>query len=303
MLTSAIDRYLELRRALGYKLDTDEVVLRSFARFARERAQTHIAGPTVLAWAAGSTTARQRDKRTRTIVGLARFLHAEDPRHEIPPRPLPSSAHVRPLPRIFSHQEIVRLAQAAAQLPPATSLRPLTFSTLYSLLAVTGLRISEALSLRVGDLTLDGLVIRQTKFNKDRLVPLHETTTRALQRYLARRLRVASGDDHLFVSLKGTPLCYETARRTFRELCAITSLDGAPPARRPRLHDLRHTAAVRALEACPHARDQVTPHMLALSTYLGHGSVRGTYWYLQSSPQLMRDVAGAAEAWLGGDVQ
>lgn len=303
MLMSSIDRYLELRRALGYKLDTDEVMLRSFARFAQQRKQIHIASPTVLAWAAGSTTARQRDKRTRAIVGFARFLHAEDSRHEIPPRPLPCSAHIRPLPHIFSQQEILRLAQAAAQLPPLGSLRPLMFSTLYSLLAVTGLRISEALSLRLDDVTPDGLVIRDTKFHKNRLVPLHETTTCALERYLARRLRVASEDDHLFVSLKGTPLCYATASRTFRQLCASAKLDGAPPARRPRLHDLRHTAAVRALEACPHARDQVTPHMLALSTYLGHGSVRGTYWYLQSSPRLMHDVAGAAEAWLAGDVQ
>lgn len=303
MLTSAIDRYLELRRALGYKLDTDEVMLRSFVRFAQERAQTYIASPTVLAWAALSTTARQRDKRTRCILGFARFLHAEDPQHEIPPRPLPCSAHVRPLPHIFSHQEILQLAQAAAQLPPLTSLRPLTFSTLYSLLAVTGLRISEALSLRLDDLTPDGLVIRETKFHKNRMLPLHETTTGALKRYLERRLRVASEDDHLFVSLKGTSLCYDTASRTFRQLCASAGLDGEPPARRPRLHDLRHTAAVRALEACPHARDQVTPHMLALSTYLGHGSVRGTYWYLQSSPQLMHDVAGAAEAWLAGGLK
>jgi integrase len=123
----------------------------------------------------------------------------------------------------------------------------------------------------------------------------------ALNRYLERRLRVASKDEHLFVSLKGTPLCYQTASRTFRHLCARAGLDGVPLARRPRLHDLRHTAAVRALEACPHARDQVTAHMWALSTYLGHCSVRGTYWYLQSSPRLMHDVAGAAQAWLAGD--
>lgn len=303
MLTSAIDRYLELRRALGYKLATDEAMLRSFARFAQERGDTHVASQTVLAWAARSTTARQRDKRTRAIIGFARFLHAEDPRQEIPPRPLPSAAHTRPLPHIFSRDEIARLTQAAAQLAPAASLRPLTFSTLYGLLACTGLRISEALSLRLDDLRPDGLVIRETKFQKSRLVPLHQTTVCALNRYLERRLRVASKDEHLFVSLKGTPLCYETASRTFRQLCASAELDGVPPARRPRLHDLRHTVAVRALEACPHVRDQVTAHMLALSTFLGHRSVRGTYWYLQSSPRLMHDVAGAAQAWLAGDEQ
>ena len=303
MLTSSINRYLELRRALGFRLDTDEVLLRSFARFALERGLEHIESSTVLAWADSSTTARQRDKRTRTVVGFARFLHAEDPRHEIPPRPLPCNAQVRPLPYIYPQQERIRLAEAAAQLPPPTSLRPLTFSTLYSLLAVTGLRISEALCLRLHDFTHDGLVIRETKFRKNRLIPLHESTIRALNRYIKRRLCAATESDHLFVSLKGTPLCYATALRTFRALCDCVGLFGVPPGHRPRLHDLRHTAAVRALEACPHARDQVTPHMLALSTYLGHASVRGTYWYLQSTHRLMSDVSGAAETWLAGDVQ
>jgi len=301
MLTAAIDRYLELRRALGYKLDSDERLLRSFGRFADERADTHVASQTALAWAARTTTARQTNRRMRVIIGLARFLHAEDPRHEIPPRVLSCPAQTRPLPYIFSPEEIRLLAQAAARLGPPGSLRPLTFSTLFTLLAVTGLRISEALSLRLDDLTPDALVIRDTKFRKSRLVPLHETAAAALTRYLERRQRVASKDDHLFVSLKRTPLCYATAYRMFRQLCASAGLHCPPQARRPRLHDLRHSVAVRALEACPHARDQVTPHMLALSTYLGHASVRGTYWYLQSSPRLMHDVAGAAEAWMAGD--
>jgi integrase/recombinase XerD len=301
MLTSAIDRYLELRRALGYKLITEERMLRCFAGFAKACGDSHVVSETVLAWAARSTTARQRDKRTRVVIGFARFVHAEDPRHAIPPPPLPSAAHTRPLPHIFSPQEIVQLMTAAAHLPPEASLRPLTFSTLFGLLACTGLRISEALSLRLDDLRPDGLIIRETKFQKSRLLPLHATTTCALNRYLERRLCVVGKSDHLFVSLKGTPVCYETASRTFRHLCASAGLDGVPPVRRPRLHDLRHTVAVRALEACPHVRDDVTAHMLALSTYLGHCSARGTYWYLQSSPQLMQDVAGAAQDWLAGD--
>ena len=303
MLSAAIDRYLELRRALGYKLASDEVILRSFARYADGQLQARIESETVLDWADHSATARQRGKRTRVVIGFARFLHAEDARHQIPPRPLPGSAHVRPMPHIFSKQEIAQLSQAAAQLRPVASLRPLTFDTLYNLLAVTGMRISEALALRLSDITPDGLIIRETKFLKSRLLPLHETTVCALARYLERRQRVATKDEHLFVSLKGTALCYGTAIRTFRLLCSSAGIDGDPPARRPRLHDLRHTAAVRALEACPHKRDQVTPHMLALSTYLGHASVRGTYWYLQSSPQLMQDIAGVARAWLAGGEQ
>jgi len=301
MLIAVIDRYLELRRALGYKLATTEYLLRSYARFADERGDTHLMSQTALAWAARTTTARQRDKRLITIIGLARFLHAEDPRHEIPPREPARPRPTRPTPHIFTPEEIQRLSQAAARLGPPGSLRPLTFSTLFNLLAVTGLRISEALSLRIEDFTPDGLIIRESKFHKSRLVPLHETTQAALLCYLDRRQRIASSSDHLFISLRRTPLCYATAYRMFRQLCVEAGVRSAPPAPRPRLHDLRHTAAVRALEACPNARDQVTPHMLALSTYLGHASLRGTYWYLHSSPQLMEDIAGASEAWIRGD--
>jgi integrase len=297
MLTAAIDRYLELRRALGHKLETDGQMLHSFARFADQSGDSHLRSHTALAWAARATTPRQRAKRTRALVGLGRFLHAEDPRHEIPPRAHACAAHIRPLPYIFSPEEIGRLVQAAAQLRPRRSLRPLTFSTLFGLLAVTGLRVSEALHLRLDDLRTDALVIRETKFHKTRLVPLHPSTTAALTRYLERRQRVASIQDHLFVSLKRTPLCYETVRRAFREVCANAGLQQSSHLR---LHDLRHSMAVRALEACPHGRNQVTPHMLALSTYLGHASVRGTYWYLHSSPRLMRDVSDAAETWMNG---
>jgi integrase/recombinase XerD len=297
MLTPAIDRYLELRRALGYKLETSEIMLRSFARHAQARGETRITGSSALAWAAQTPTARQRAKRLTVLIGLARFLHAEDPLHEVPPRPLAFPTPPRPLPYIFSGEEIRRLAHAANQLPPHRSLRPLTFSTLFSLLAVTGLRISEALELRMDDFTRDGLIVRETKFHKSRLVPLHESTAAALTRYLERRQRLATLTDHIFVSLKRTPLCYATAYRTFRLLCADIGLSSSPQVR---LHDLRHTVAVRALEACPQDRDQVTPHILALSTYLGHASLRGTYWYLQTTPQLLRDIAGAAEGWMNG---
>ena len=300
MLTPALDRYLELRRALGYKLNSQEHLLRSYVRFADNRADEHLRRSTALEWTQQSTTARQSERRMRLVIGFAQFLHAEDPRHEIPIGKRACSLQPRPLPHIFSADELRRLSNAAAQLDPPGSMRPLTFGTLFNLLAATGLRISEALSLRLDDLTPDGLMIRDTKFHKSRLVPLHGTAAAALTQYLDRRLRVNSKFDNLFISLKLTPLCYHTASKMFRQLCISAGLRSTEQAHGPRLHDLRHTLAVRALESCPHARDQVTPHMLALSTYLGHGSARGTYWYLQSSPQLMHDVADAGEAWLLG---
>jgi integrase/recombinase XerD len=228
MLTSAIDRYLALRRALGHKLETSEIMLRSFARHAQTRGETHIAGSSALAWAARTPTARQCARRLTVLIGLARFLHAEDPYHEIPSRALACPTPPRPLPYIFSADEIRRLAYAANRLPPRRSLRPLTFSTLFSLLAVTGLRISEALALRMDDFTRDGLIIRETKFHKSRLVPLHESTAAALIRYLERRQQLATVTDHIFVSIKRTPLCYATAYRTFRLLCANIGLPSSP---------------------------------------------------------------------------
>jgi integrase/recombinase XerD len=300
MLMSAVDRYLALRRALGYTLTSAGPLLQSFARYAAARGETHICRSTAQDWAAVARTPRQRGKRLRILRGLACFLHAEDPRHELPPEPLVCLNPPRPLPYLFSLDTIQRLVHGAGQLPPRRSLRPHTFQTLFGLLAVTGLRVSEALALRLTDLTSDGLLIRETKFHKSRLVPLHATTAAALAAYLKQRLRVRTADDHLFVSLRRTPLCYATVFRMFRHLCADLQLPRSPEGRRPRLHDLRHAVAVRMLEACPQVRAQVTPHVLAASTYLGHASLRSTYWYLQASPQLLEDIAGVSEAWMKG---
>jgi len=296
MLMSAVDRYLELRRALGHKLASAEWVLRGFARLAEERAESYVTLRTTHDWASRTPSARQRAYRIRVIMGLAQFLHAEDPRNEIPfAERIPTPP--RPAPYIFSPDEILRLAAAAARLRPLRSIRPHTYRTLFSLLAVTGLRISEALNLRLSDFTSDGLFIRETKFHKSRLVPLHDTTEAAVKSYVERRLRVPTVHDRIFTSLRRTALCYGQARRTFLELCVSIGIQGPPG---PRLHDLRHTAAVRALEACPNLRGEVTSHMLALCTYLGHSSIQGTYWYLHSTPQLMNDVAAAGSTWMRG---
>lgn len=300
MLIKAIDRYLELRRAFGYKLKRVERMLRSFAAFAKVRGDTYIMSNTAIVWAAQSSTVRERAKRLEVIIELAQFLHAEAKElgHEIPLRVYPTFPYSRPIPYILSEAEIMLLMQAAGRLRPIYSIRPHTFKTLFGLLAVSGLRISEALALRLGDLTHDGLVVRETKLFKSRLVPLHESAMAALTHYLKHRQLVASNDDHLFVSIRRTQLHYGTVRKLFKELCAEIGLPD-----KVRLHDLRHTVAVRILQACPHSREIVTPHMLALSTYLGHSSARSTFWYLHSTPQLMQDIAGASESWIKGGIQ
>jgi len=186
--------------------------------------------------------------------------------------------------------------RAAAQLQPACSIRPLTYSTLFGLIAATGMRISEALALRIDDVTTDGLLIRQTKFHKSRLLPLHDTTRRALDSYLSVRAQLGTLDGSLLISTTGKAPAYETVAATFRLLARSIGLRGEPGQPGPHIHDLRHTFAVRSLEQCRHDREAVARHIVALSTYLGHAHVTDTYWYLHSTPILMGQIAEAGEA-------
>jgi integrase len=166
------------------------------------------------------------------------------------------------------------------------------------LLAVTGLRPSEALALRLHDITPEGLVIRDTKFGKSRFIPVHATTLAALDRYLQCRRHLAGHVDHLFVSLKRRPLSLCTATRTFHQVLKAAGLPDRPG--HPRLYDLRHRFATRALEACPTSRELISQHMLALATYLGHTHITYTYWYLEHTPTLMADIAMRCEAFAFG---
>jgi len=174
------------------------------------------------------------------------------------------------------------------------------YSTLFGLLAATGMRISEALALQVDDVTADGLLVRETKFHKSRLLPLHATTRRVLDRYLGARCQMGTADGALFVSITGERLPYTAVRSAFLRLLDHIGLRRAHSGRDPRIHDLRHTFAVRSLEQCGHERDVVARHIVALSTYLGHAHVTDTYWYLQATPRLMVQIAEAGEALLVG---
>ena len=185
---------------------------------------------------------------------------------------------------------------AAASLSPAGTIRPLTFATLFGLLAATGMRISEALALRLSDITEDGLVIEKTKFKKSRLLPLHSSTRQALDAYLEARLRVVADSDAMLVGNTGEAVAYTTANAVFLRLARSIGLRGAFGSGGARIHDLRHTFAVRSLEACPADTEAVSRHIVGLSTYLGHAHVTDTYWYLQASPALTTHIAAAGEA-------
>ena len=169
-------------------------------------------------------------------------------------------------------------------------------ATLIALLSATGFRISEALKLTIADVTRDGLLIRETKFRKTRLVPLHDTAAAGLQRYLARR-GPGSDDDPVFIDKRGRPLRYIAVKETFDRLVDKAGIKSRS-ARRPRLHDLRHTFAVRALQGSPAGRGRCGAHMAALATYMGHVNIYATYWYLEATADLLRDVATAGEAFM-----
>jgi integrase len=300
MLTTHVDAWLSLRRATGFVLKGYERHLRRFAEFAAARGEDHVRAATAVAWASQAATPGERHRHLQLIVHLARHLHAEDPRHEIPPaRHFPASQH-RPVPYIYTADESRQIVEAAAQLGPAGSLRPHTVSAVLSLLFATGLRISEALGLCLGDLTSDGLVIRQAKFGKTRLVPLHPSADDGLARYLERRRAVAGGDGHVFVSLLGGRLSYRAFHEAWSEVLRQAGIQPKPPARTPRIHDIPHSFAVRALESAPDRRDQIERHVLAVSTYLGHACVTDTYWYFQATPTLMSRVADACQIHLEG---
>ena len=230
------------------------------------------------------------------VIQLARFCQAEDPRHEVPPAGVFPRRYRRPTPYIFSPQELQALFAQAARLGPQGSLRPHTYSTLIALLALTGLRISEAIALRLDDHTAEGLVVRETKFRKSRIVPLHRTGHGALQCYIEKRAGFAPADeDHLFISGRHQALCAHVVRTTFHRLLADAGIVPAHGEAKQRLMDLRHTYATTILAASPDNRDHIRRHMVALSTALGHSSIAATFWYLERTPALMVDIAQACE--------
>jgi integrase len=301
MLSRDLARYIDQKRSLGFKFRRQYVMLRGFVRFAKERGDRYIRDARVLAWAAQASSPEHRRTRLLTVRRFALVLHAESARHQVPAADALGYAKIkRRPPYIYSPDEIVRLLRAAAELEPAGSIRPVMYATLLGLVAATGLRIAEALALQLDDVTPDGLVIRETKFQKSRLLPLHPTTRQALDRYLIARREVVVADRALFISVAGKSLPYNTVRNVFLQLLDRTRLRGAHAGRDPRIHDLRHTFAVRSLEQCRHDRSAVAQHIVALSTYLGHAHVTDTYWYLQATPVLMGQIAEAGEALLTG---
>ena len=289
-------RFVAHKRSLGYKYEAGERRLLSWADAALARGEHIIRADTMVQWARQTSSNDEARKRLATGRLFALWLRAEDERNEVPNMEcLGRARKQRRAPILPSDDQIRGLMEAALRLPPAGSITPHTLHCIIGLIAVTGLRRAEACALRLSDFTSDGLVIREAKFSKSRLVPLSDSTRDALLRYLGRRKRLAADCNHLFVLSTGKAISPDSLTNLFVKLVRATGLHGIT------LGDLRHRFAVRSLEqAIDTDRDNISRHILALSTYLGHASVSSTYWYLHATPVLLRGIADKAEALHAG---
>jgi integrase len=298
-MQSLVQDYLDERRGLGFALESPGSQMLAFARFADRVGHT---GPLtieiMLAWAQGEATRATPitwAQRLEILRPFAKRRALIDPQTEVPDGGIFGPARRRLTPHIYTDGEVGDLLAAARRLPPSGTLRPATYETFFGLVASTGLRRSEALHLRCSDLNLAAgyLTVRQTKFCKSRLVPLHPTVIEAMSRYLTIRQRSlpSAPDDHVFVSPVGTAITGRTVDRVFEKLRAGLgwTARGNHPA--PRIHDLRHSFICRRVMAWHEHGADIDNSMLALSTYVGHAKVSHTYWYLTGVPELMA-VAG-----------
>jgi integrase len=303
-LRHALDEYLALRRSLGYKLERAGRLLTDFVGYLETTEADTITTDAALSWATQPSDADPSwwAHRLSAVRGFAHHLHAIDPVHEVPPARLLPNRKVRATPYLYANTDIAALMAAARDLRSA--LRAATFETLVGLLAVTGVRIGEALRLDRGDVDLDEgiLQIRDTKFGKSREVPLHTSTAEALTAYARRRDRLCPRpvDPAFFVSTAGTRLLYCSVHTTWLKLVRRAGLEPRSASCRPRPHDLRHSFAVRTLLGWYQDGVDVEARMPALATYLGHVHPASSYWYLSSTPELL-SLAAARLDTEGGE--
>ncbi len=311
-LQGLVERYLIERRRLGFSDRTPAYALRSFARHVKAVGHRGALTVEVMAdWARcdshGSSDPRTWARRLKNLRSFTRWLRQFEPRTEVPDDAISGRLPERQAPHIYSEREIIDLLAAARRLGPTPGLRGVVFETLFGLIASTGMRISEALSLRNEDVDLKYglLTIHQTKFGKSRQVPLHPSTVEALRRY--RWMRDLSGesaqnDAPFFVGTRGRrrglPLSHSQVDRVFAKLREQLGWINRGTHHAPRIHDLRHAFIVRRIVLWQAQGIDIDQAMLSLSTYVGHAMVTNTYWYLSAVPELMSLAAGRFESFL-----
>jgi integrase len=293
-LREALEEYLKVRRMFGFKLRIPGSLLRKFVTYAEREEASCITRELAVQWATQPKNCQphQWANRLGMVRTFARYVSALDPRTEIPPEGLLPHRFHRKGPYLYTDEEIVRLIEAARQLPSPRGLRAFTYATLFGLLAVTGMRMSEPIALdrEDVDLTRGILTVRRTKFGKSRIVPIHASTLEELRYYaeLRDRLCPRAQTRSFFVSERGTRLTEWSVRWTFVHLSRQIGLRGPEASRGPRLHDLRHGFAIETLLRWYRAGVDVEQHLPELSTYLGHVHVHDTYWYISAVPELLQ---------------
>jgi integrase/recombinase XerD len=293
-LDAHVDDYLRLRRALGYRLERAELWLRQLAAYVQGAGSQTLTAELAISWARLPATAQPRHWAAR--LGCARkfaaYLHTIDPSTQIPPTGIFPAERHRPTPYLWTAEQIEILLETARTLRPP--LRGLTYQGLFGLLAVTGMRLGEAVGLQRGDVDLDTAVItiRHAKFDRPRIVPLHPSTASALRRYATGRdeLCPQPRSEAFFLSTRGAALDRSQVDKTLRQI--TTAMGIRTTTIHPRAHDLRHSFAVHTLIRWMREDVRVDEHIGVLSTYLGHVSPAGTYWYLTAVPELMELAAG-----------
>ena len=295
-LGDALTDYLSLRRSFGYKLAEAARLLPRFVAYMDATGAEFVTVEAALAWSLEPDAKPPTEvwtKRMIVVRGFARFLTGIDPRTEVPPPGLiPNPRRWQP-PFIYSEADILALMAAARRLIPHP-LRAATHETLIGLLSATGLRIGEALRLDRSDIdwTERTLLVRESKFNKSRIVPLQQSTSQALRRYANTRdqLCPTPREQSFFVSLRGTRLIYQPIMTTFRKLCDSSGV-GAGATPKPRIHHIRHTFAINVLTAAYREGLDVQSHLSQLSTYMGHRTPQYTFIYLSAAPELLAHAA------------
>jgi integrase len=298
-LRAALADYLTLRRALGYKLAADERLLRQFLGFMKAHDAKVITTALALKWATLPSGASPGwlSQRLSAVRLFAAFAASLDEATQIPPAGCLPGRAARAVPYLYSDAEVVAIMAAARSL--RSPLLAHTYETLTGLLAVSGIRISEAIRLGRDDVLLDEgwLRVIEGKLGKSREIPLAPSTVEALRRFTAIRdqLCPAPCHDSFFCSTTGTRLTYARVRQTFCELCRRAGIVAASPRCRPRLHDFRHRFAVTTLVSWQQAGADVGALLPLLSTVMGHVNPASTYWYLTATPELMAPVASRLE--------
>jgi len=303
-LRQELANYLALRRALGYRLARPEKLLGQFLDHLEGRGESRITVTAALGWARLPANGGSHwwAYRLSAVRGFATYLHGIDPVHEVPAPDLLPARPRRASPYLYSDADIAALITATGTL--STPLRRATFATLIGLLAVTGIRVGEAITLDRGDVDLASgrLTVRFGKFGKARELALHPSTVQALRRYqrLRNRLAPATGTPAFFVSLAGTRLRYCNIHWTFHRLVRLAGLTPRSATCRPRIHDLRHSFVVRSMLDAYACGQDGQMRLTLLSTWLGHVHPGCTYWYLSASPELMAVAGQRLDTHLAG---